>query len=595
MISRSTLAALAAVSLVAGASRPAAAQAAVTPPKALPGGLIGYVLLPSIDQTLAHMEKAGARFAPSGAAPPVGMLRMALGQRLGDPELVHLTTSRPLLLAVQQSAPLQAPTFVALLPARDEAYAPMFEALGWKTRQTPQLLIAASTPEGLEDSAGLVQAYQRVEIMAAARADLRLHLETARIVDMYGAFLQMGMEAAVQRVAAATPQASPTPASAAKSGGKAAGKSAGKNADNATAAAPTVPMPPSPEMLKLLKVEMKVFFALLGQTRDVETDIFLDDKALTSDSRITARADTALFDFASMALPQAGSAQKLLGEDGLVRVSCRYDAKQYGAFLSRMAQEIGQDPDVAALVTPETTSLLEAWTENASGDLAYVMGSSKAAPIHVQMAIGIRDEGKALDLTQRSVALLSPGGPWQKILSSSGSGITGAFEKDVRRHAGVPVHRYKMTLDAKALPPQQAAMMKGLLSDVEIAFAGGYQLGAQDPAALDGLIDRALAPPAAAPPALQSEQLFGEGGNAYVDYDIAGLMKALATLAPADAAHPNPFEGLSSSEPMAVRMSARAGTIRFQTAFPMGLFADMAKSAAAARAKVTGEDAPAAH
>jgi hypothetical protein len=552
-------------------ARAAAVAATPTPSassSAASGDWLGYFVVPNIDEAFAHMEAASAAFAPAGGAQAPGALKKSLGEKLGDPELVHLQTTRPLMVGFLQAAPLQPPALVVLLPSGDEAYAPLFAALSWKTKSAPGLLIAASTPDALLKASSLTDEYARIEKAATPlRADLRLHLETARMMAAFGPFLQMGVDAALAKMEAGPPV--PEENEKEKGAGKAA-------ASKAT--------PPTKEMLRLAKLEAKVFLDLLSQVQDMDSDLSLSAEAFASETRLKAKTGTALADLAAMPAPGANRARALVSGNGFMRFASAYDSKTSGAFMLRLARDLAQDPEGAALIGPDLLALVEKWADVSTGDAAYLMKPSASSPIALEMALGVKDEAKALALMESTVALMGPGGLGQKLLGPEAP-ITTTFTRDVRRHAGVPVHRYKTSLEKKDAKPEEQAMLKALMSGVEVAFAGGYYLSSQDPAALDVLIDRAKGGATGTGLTLEAQTVFGEGRHLYVDYDLGGLLKAVGSMAAAAPGQPNPFLGLTGGHPMLMAMGASSGNILMQIRFPLALFSEMAKSAAAKKAE----------
>jgi len=123
------------------------------------------------------------------------------------------------------------------------------------------------------------------------------------------------------------------------------------------------------------------------------------------------------------------------------------------------------------------------------------------------------------------------------------------------------------------------------MSGVEVAFAGGYYLSSQDPAALDVLIDRAKGGATGPGLTLEAQKVFGEGRHVYVDYDIGGLLQAASSMVPGPPGHPNPFLGMKGGHPILVAIGASSGSILMQTRFPLAVFSEMAKSAAAKKAE----------
>jgi hypothetical protein len=144
----------------------------------------------------------------------------------------------------------------------------------------------------------------------------------------------------------------------------------------------------------------------------------------------------------------------------------------------------------------------------------------------------------------------------------------------------VPVHRLKVRVDPKGLTAQQKTTLPAFMRDTEFTITSGYYLSAQDPAALDRLIDRAASGGGGEGMTLTSARAFGEGRHMYVDYDLVGLMKAVSSLTPPVKGQPNPFADLpASADPMLTAMTFGDGRIRWQSKLPLRPFVLMQEAA----------------
>jgi hypothetical protein len=212
------------------------------------------------------------------------------------------------------------------------------------------------------------------------------------------------------------------------------------------------------------------------------------------------------------------------------------------------------------------------------GQAAYRMASIPGAPLAVESAMSVTDEAKTMALVEKGLSLLGPGGAWGALLKDTG--ISMALQKNARKHAGIPVHRFKVNLNTKGLTPAMKSAQAPFLRDTEFAIARGYYLTAQDPAALDRLIDRAQSGTAGEGVTLLSARAFGEGRHAYVDYDFIGLMKAASAATPPVKGQPNPFANLPSTaaDPMLTAMTFSQGQIRWQSKIPLRPFMAMSEA-----------------
>jgi hypothetical protein len=156
-----------------------------------------------------------------------------------------------------------------------------------------------------------------------------------------------------------------------------------------------------------------------------------------------------------------------------------------------------------------------------------------------------------------------------------------ALEKDVRSHAGVQIHRMKMDFDMPDTPEAQAAQIKSMMKDMELAFARGYYLASQDPDSLDKMIDKALAGAKTDGVKLKAREIFGAGQRAYVDLDFIGLMKAAMEMVPPGM--PNPMamflDQVTSTEPMVFAATSAGEKAQIQMKIPLAPFIEIAGAA----------------
>jgi hypothetical protein len=556
------------VSVGATAAWSADVAAPKTSPTPAPDPVLAYLTIPNLNTALEHAEAVSRSFSSSKDAAAPGF-KALLGGMLGDAQLTHLVPSKA-IVGIVLSTPAGMPGFAVVLPVtKDASYDKTFTGFGWKTRTADGLLFASSTPALLEGHT-LPDVYARAARSAAAiHGDVRLSLAFSRIMDLYGPMLEMGLSSAMT-------QALATQTRAAEAKGGDEGKAA------------SVP----PAMLThLMELEGKLMMALLKQTQSMDTDLRWEAGAMTADTTMLPKPGSALADLAAMPAPApVNKAAALLAQGGFMNAVYELDPKAVASFAVRLLGELPSDGDAGAFAGPEMTSVLTSWGELATGQTAYAVHSSSISPFTVDLALGLRDDKKALPLIEKSLGLMGPDGSWHKALAGMGVNAAIRLDKKVRKHAGVDVHRYHFDMSMPEVPAEQLAVMQAMNRDVEFAIVGGYYVGSQEPAALDRLIDRASAHDASAGLVMRAPRVVGEGQHGYLEYDVVqAAQKALAMVPPSGKPTPNPFSGLSSGEPMMFSFGFPAGSIRFQWRFPLATFTDIAKTAKpAAIAKPSG-------
>jgi hypothetical protein len=229
-----------------------------------------------------------------------------------------------------------------------------------------------------------------------------------------------------------------------------------------------------------------------------------------------------------------------------------------------------------------------------TGEAAAGLRAGSSTPLVVESVLKVKDEAAVLAVAEKSAALLAPGGPWQGLFADLAVPVRVTLQKNVRRRAGVRVHRLRMAAEPKALAAlpaeRRAQYAAALLRDTEFAIARGLFVSAQETAALDALLDRATAGRAPAPPPLQAVQVFGEGAQVYIDYDVFAVMRAVTAALPTPAGTPNPFDGLPAMEgrPFVYAGWLADQRIRLRSKVPLTPFAAMVEAIRkASPAKVT--------
>jgi hypothetical protein len=501
---------------------------------------LGQVVIPDLRALLAHVEETAATVAP-GTLPP-GTLGVMLGAQLGDPGLAGLGRG-PLVLTVQSGAsPVARPSVALFLPVSNpEPYEHALKKMGWTATRAPGLVMAGATGAPVPSA----DDYRRIAAQPFA-GDLRLSLNVVDLTALYGPLMRSSFEAMTSGLAKAPPSAEGAPSTRA--------------------------------VARMLQLEMRVLLMLLEQTESIVADLTLQPDAVLSETVISARPATALATLTSHPPAAPNAAASFLSSPAVMVASYQLDAPRVASFVADLISRSAGDPATAAVATPELQAVVEEWGRAYTGEMALAMRTSAEAPLGMESVQKVRNEAAALALLEKAAALAAPGGPWHAFYVEMGMPMRMSLRKDVRRHAGVPVHRFEMKLDARTLPAEQQASMALFMRDMELAFSRGYLLVAQEPQALDRLLDRVAAgKPAPAP--LQAARAFGEGAHLYVDYDFFGLMRAMSTVLPKGAAA-NPFADLPDTSAQPLLYAARLADERLtvETKLPLQPIADLVKA-----------------
>ena len=525
--------------------------------------LIGYLLLPDPDAAIRDAEALAASFQPAQVRP--GMLKAQLGAMLGDPELKNLDLSKPILVALYRPGAGADPSMgmlgmipraAAVVSAKDPAA--LIEALaaqGMEGKAGNGVLAVGFPPDGAS-AAGAASAAYGAFAAGAAKAgagmpngDLRLHLKIDRVLAAYGQPLEEAVDGLAGLLEGAVPPGGKNPFGLSGEG-----------------------------LASLVMLEFKGILSTLRQTATLQIDLDLRGTAVASEVRIEAKGGTALADLLSMPAPGPNRALALpAGAGGFLLMGSQLEAGRIAAFIGKVLDELAKDPAAAEILTPELKAELIAGMDWFGGDTAVVLRPAAGKPMGMDAAMTVKDEAAALAKVEQWMKLFSPEGAFGKFYADLGVPMDVKIEKGVRTHAGAAVHRYRMNVDLKDAPPEQAEAMKAMMmSEFEFAFAGGFYLVSADPASLNALIDRAKAPPAGKGLELKSAQAFGPGKHVYADYDVLGLLKSMSGM-PGMEMMAEAFAELPAGDPMLFAATLSEGALRYEMLISLEPFIAMAE------------------
>jgi hypothetical protein len=537
-----TRTASAAALLALGLLAPAAAQTPAAPAGApAADGILATLSIPDLEATLRRLDDVVTAFNP--AAPP-GMSKLVLGGVLGDPQLMQMRLGEPVVLMLFGSAS-GTPSYAWLVPVNDgSGYASALRTRGWSIRETPGMLLAASDEGALDRAAAERKAYAGIR-NARVEAEARLTLNVPALRRAFGPMIEAGFESAMA-ASAVTPSAEASKA-----------------------------FQPFARLWGRSAAEV---FAQIEQMR---MDLSLEAAArLGFDWEVSPSQGSALAELARMAPASASPLRGLLPASGFMSAVYQMEGARVAQFVGRMLDRLAADPESAKLLTPELRRLLEdgGWFD---GRAVVRMRAGSGGRVVGDGAWGAADEAKALAFLEAMASVMAPTGAIAKSHESMGVAYTTTFERDVRRHRGVAIHRLKANLDARKAPPEQAAQLRAMVGDVDFAITRGVQLMSQEPAVLQAMIDRLIDDQPAAAADLQAAALLGPGAHFYTDYDLVGLMRAGLTAAGGATAFSIPEN--VASEPMLAAATLSNGSLRFRTQIPLKPFAAIAQAAAGSK------------
>jgi len=513
--------------------------------------VMGCLIIPDLEASIDHIEEIAAAFAPEQAQP--GMLKSQLETMVNDPGLIYLDDVMPLVLMVLKTDTTNEPppTVLFMRHAADHPYADAAKRAGMVNKVVDRVLMLARTADVLEMAEQLVPVYRNIA-SSDVKGDLRLSLDIDSLMEVYGSTIQAQVDTMVETIGALAAMGQP-----------------GAGPDQTA------------QMAKLLKLEAKAFLLLLADVELIQLDLNLAADEIAIDEIVVAKAGSGLVDLLGGPPVGENRALGMLSEPGFMTYAIQLDPKRLSEFALHFINQLKEDPDAADLLTPELIEIYEGMDEWIGSEMAFAMRATDDLPFASESVMLVKDEAKALAMVEQSMSLLAPGSAFGNMYKEMGMEFSTALEKDVRSHAGVQIHRMKMDFDMPNVPEAEAAQIKRMMKDMELAFARGYYLASQDPASLDKMIDKALAGAKTDGVTLKAREIFGAGQRAYVDLDFIGLMKAAMEMVPPGV--PNPMamflDQVTSTEPVVFAATSAGEKAQIQLKIPLAPFIEIAGAA----------------
>jgi hypothetical protein len=470
---------------------------------------------------------------------------------LGDPQLGNLDTSKPIVAMLFKTPPSDAPSgpppFAVFIPAKAAApYDQAFTRMNMVSAFADGVLIVAQNADALTKAQAQIGAFQKI-VDAKITGDLRVFVSAGNLMESYGPVIQKGMDALTQQLSLL----SATQA-----------KAAGGQMDPQTLA-------------KIGAAEMKIMAEMVNQFDSLQYEIGLKADVVSIDSLISAKKGSPLSELFSAPLPGTNKALLLLTKPGSLAGGGRINAAGYKSFTTKLITTVLKDPALADLNTKEMQDMVATITGAFAGDFAMSMDADPAGGFAMESVMTVTDDKKYLELLEQMSKLMGPESAIGKLYATMGMKMDFTMQKAVRQHAGIDVHRIKVSFDTSKMPPAQAAQMKAMTKDTELAIVKGLYLASYNPADLDKMIDKALATTALTPDvSLESITAFGAGKHMYLDADMVAFMQASLATMPGNPAAAM-FSQIKSKAPTLMAGSFANGRALVQARISLAPFIEM--------------------
>ncbi len=504
-----------------------------------------YVAVPNLNSLLDNAEAVAKQFNPQQ---PPGQLKMTLGFMLGDPALANLDASKPIVAMLFKTPPTDTPAgpppFALFIPAKAAApFDGAFTRMKMVTSFSGGVLVVAQTADALTLGQTQLAAYQKIAD-AKIKGDVRVYLGAANLMESFGPLVQKGMDLVKQQLAVAT-------------------------AANPAAAGM------DPQALgKILGIEMKVLAEMLNELDSVQYDISIKADQINVEHLVCAKKESPLAALFGTPPPGINKTLMLLSKSGSMTGAFRISPAGYKVFINKMISLVTKDPEFADVGGKDVQEMFSGMADYMGGDMAMSMDLLPTGGMAMEMAVTITDDKKYLTFVENMVKLMGPDGSLGKMYADMGMKMTAELQKAVRQHGGVDVHRMKIDFDTTKMAPAQAAQIKNMPKETDVAIVKGLYLGSYDPAELDKLIDKALAGNVKPDVSLESISAFGDGKQVYMDLDAIGFMQNAMAAMPGNPASAM-FSQLKSKAPMLMAGSYNGGRFFGQIRVPLAPFIEM--------------------
>ena len=495
-IMRRTIVALMLLALVAtGASAQFGTQPGAPAP--MPQSLDEALATVVVGDVQGFADNAGGLASKINPMMNAGMIKMRLGQAVGDPQLAGMPAGAGFVLAV--FPPNTAVLFVEVAPAQVDAYLQALQMQGRFAAKGGGLLVVANS-QTLADS-GAAMASQAAALLSGAGApSIKATAHVDKLMASYGPMIQMMMGAMAMQSANQMQQ-----------GG----------AD----------MEAMRKAQMMMQVQLGVVQQVLQQLKTLRIELAVPTQGIEikvsgaplpgSDLAALAAAPPESADDLLAVLPGRGALRGAMGLNGEAFSAC--SLKMLDKVFAQMP---GADDQKKELREAFMLSMRNG-TKSSAFDMLYP-GMAIVSGVNVSRVSSGAD---VVETMEKSLAQMKKMG----IFGTPQFGVETdmKFQRNAAKYAGVDIHQMRMTIaTGDNAIPEQVQMMKAMFGEggtmaVDFAVIGDKVVQAMGGADIKPMIDAVKAGknPDAAP--LRAVGIIGAGWNGYVSLDLARGLQAL--------------------------------------------------------------------
>jgi hypothetical protein len=290
---------------------------------------------------------------------------------------------------------------------------------------------------------------------------------------------------------------------------------------------------------EIFQGEVLAALDILKQMKTLEIELKISKESIRLDSTVEALPGTDLAKVITSPAPSTRELLQILPSKGAMRGATTYNSAASTALMQNTANRVLDAMDVGE----EGRVAVQNWLEMVSMyQGGYAMDALQPGDSLLNMAgvYYVEDPEKARKIIQEMPEKMAP---MMKLYEEMGMKIKFDIAMDAREHKGIPIHAFQFDFDVEKMPPEAQKILEIIIGKsfkYDMAIVKDKLLFAMGSEPIEGLIDAAQANAYPGSKKLQAETVFGPGGQAYFDFDVASLLKIGADFTKANLGAENP-------------------------------------------------------
>lgn len=424
--------------------------------------------------------------------------RKQLGTFLGDPTLDGLPAGSGGALLVFSD--FSNTMLLEVAPAKAKDYQAAAEAQGRSVGMAGQIMVVSGSEANT--SAGLEIAQEMAaKVLKPRAAQLRAQIAVNRILKQYEPQAQMALTLVPAQLAQAQARQ--------------------ESSDL-----------PSTATARLIEAEMRVLYVVLSKVSMLQLEVNPSKEGIRINTTFVASEPPKTEE----KVASVAELSNLIPAKAGLRMIGAFDPKSTSLRVQEVFQTVSEQMNIPPADRAGFTKLMSDWMDVSNGTVASVAlmpGVKKLSGVKIA---GVSDEQKALAVLAEMPANFD-NGPIGKLLDQFGLDIKVKFERDVRKVGDVAIHKMSVELPFMTSSTQALKMLGDMSYEIAIV---NKQMIAAFGTPIEPAIEAVKTGKTPDAKPLEAQSIFGPGGRAYIDYNIAEAIdlfgSSMSDTMPAEAA-----------------------------------------------------------